>query len=222
MDVAIGLIGHHMPKNLDYKGLATNCIPAAFDLASRLKNSNDQEAVVNQRSDGMFPYTYDSQVFSNCTATQVSGTYSYSLPVVLVVGQLDANNQLQPLETYVEPLPSVPTSSSYKLFPPKGADFTTGTDAQLIAKKLYTDQGFPDKYFNPTGQPSDSFSLILPANSQVQLHLPLNISYRIGNGEVNHNGQAGPGMEWTYTYAFQRNFDSNNLTQQQMTVTPCS
>ncbi|GAC1456980.1 MAG: hypothetical protein NVS4B1_30960 [Ktedonobacteraceae bacterium] len=34
--------------------------------------------------------------------------------------------------------------------------------------------------------------------------------------------KAGPGMEWTYTYAFQRNFDSNNLTQQQMTVTPCS
>ncbi len=43
-----------------------------------------------------------------------------SLALAREVGTLDANNNLQPSVTYVEPLPSIPPSTAYTLFPPKG------------------------------------------------------------------------------------------------------
>lgn len=213
----------------DNSDLNTDCFQAIADFVGQLQFSNNQgpEAVVKQHSvdaDSTFSYTFNSPTLPNCTSTPVSGTYSYNLPLVLVVGTLDANNQFQNSETYVEPIPSIPASTdgSYKLFPQKGAYFPATTDAQLIAKQLYTDQDFPDNYFNKPGQPSDSFPLTLPANSTVTLHLPLTMYYRAGDGEVIRNGQAGQSMQWAYVYQGARNFDPSNLTTGQMTVTPCT
>lgn len=195
----------------------------ATQIASQPVMPPSPVAVVKQYVDDTFPYTFTRSLISNCANAPVSGTYSYNLPLVLVVGTLDANNQLQSPVTYVEPLPSIPASSDYILFPPTlEGDFPTTTDEQLIAKQLYTSQDFPDNYFNQQGQPSDSFPLTLPANSKVQLNLPLSISYRAGAGEVIRNGQAGQRMQWAYVYTFQRDFDPGNLTAQQMTVTSCS
>lgn len=203
---------------------SADCFQAAVDLISQIKITNNQQqepqVVYKQHVDSTFPYTFTSSILSNCTDAPASGIYSYNLPLILNIGTLDSSNKLQPLETFVEPLPSIPTSPDYTLFPSKGGDFVANSDSELLAKQLYSDNDFPDNYFNQPGQSSDSFPLKIPANKKVQLNLPLTISYRAGDGEVIRNGQAGQGMQWMYVYTFQRDFDPNNLTAQ-MTVTPC-
>jgi hypothetical protein len=214
------------PNFFDYYDIVKTCARPAVDLAAQFTGSHDLEVLSQELPDPDFPYTFTGTPINNCASPySESGTYEYNLPLVLIVGTADVSGNFQST-TFVEPLPFIPPDPAYyELLPAAGQSFppttATTTDAELIAETLYSNQDLP-QYFNPVGQPSDSFALTVPAHSEVTLHLPVTIDYRIGEAEVNHSGQPGPGYLWAYAYQFSRDFDPANLTPDQMTVTPCS
>jgi hypothetical protein len=221
--IVFALWERHEEGSTNSHDIVEACAHPALDLAAQFSGSRDLQALVQLLpNDPTFPYTFDSAPIDNCASGfSQTGTFYYDEPLVLIVGSAPAGGAFSGT-TFLEPLPYIrPNPSAYELLPAPGNSFNNATtDAELIAQAVYTQENLP-QYFNKPGQASDSFSLAIPAHSKVVLHLPLIITYRIGEGEVNHGGQPGLGMLWAYTPYFERNFDPANLTPQQEVVTSC-
>lgn len=153
-----------------------------------------------------FSYTYNSQIFGNCSGSSPKPvTVYYGVPVILVLGSLDKNGILQPEVTYVEQL--LPNSTSREIqLPQSGQPFFAFDEQDEIARHLYYNNNLP-QYFNRRG----SGSLTIPAHSTAKFQLPLTIDYQAGWGEVTNNGMADLVLSWGLYYEDQNNSNPTNL-----------
>jgi len=156
----------------DVIGVVTTCVSAAVAAFSAPSNTNPSSPEVTihpSPTDNVTTLTVNSNLASNCTTHTKSIQFHVSVSFVLYVGD-------------------TPNQSKYSSSPTGSSD--NDLIAQQIFKQYETDIS---KSIPPLTIQQD-----VPPNTQMQLHVPIQLSYKNGAAQVVNNGTTTD-LPWLFT-----------------------
>ncbi len=152
---------------------------AAFSPASNSNPSSPQVTINTSPNDGASTGSVNSNTWSNCSDYTQTLTFNFTVPFEMVIGPQDSQSSFQ----------SSPGGSS---------------DNELIAQQLFQQYGSFISSVTTNG-PSQSVTLDVPAQTQVTLTLPIQLSYKEGEAQVLHSDGSTTTVPWLFTDGYQQN-----------------
>lgn len=183
LKVAVSVASDDAPLTIaSLLSVVPECINAAIAAFSPPSNSNPSspEVTINTSpTDGSSAGSVKSNTWSNCTDYAQTLTFNFTVPFAMVVGPQDSQ----------ESFTAVPGGTS---------------DDELIAQQLFQQYGSYISSFTTNG-PSQSIVLTVPAQTQVSLTLPIQLSYKEGEAQVLHTDGSPTTVPWLFTDGYQQN-----------------
>lgn len=165
----------------DLLTVAPGCINAAIAAFSSPSNPTPSTPVVDintSSTDGTATGTVLSNEWSNCTYYPQNLVFNFIVPFEMFVG-------------------ASPDQGEFNASP--GGT----TDNELIAQQVFQQNGSYIASITSPG-PSQSIVLTVPAETQVRLHLPIQLSYREGEARVIHTDGSTTSQPWLFTNGYQQ------------------